>query len=169
MKRVLARLFDGLFVVTLVAILWSFIRQQNTGLALGTRVGPLTLKTLTGEPRELKPEGRPLLVAAFASWCGACKRSNTHLEALYEMGAGAPIDVAVVSVDESVEAAAQAAENWPVRHEVLIDTDGSFSRAFSVEALPTYTLLDEHGRVIDVHVGPAGASTIRRWLNPDSQ
>lgn len=166
MKRVLARIFDVVFVLTFVAVIWSLVRQQSTGAEPGSRIDPLYLKTLSGETELLKPNGRPLLVAAVASWCGACKRSNVHLEALFDMGKEAPIDVVVVSVDESMDSLQRAARSWPIRHRILTDHDGSFSRAFRVEALPTYTLLDENGRVIYVHVGPAGASTIRTWLNP---
>lgn len=167
MKRVLARIFDVVFVLTFVAVIWSLVRQQSSGAQPGSRIDPLYLKTLGGEATLLKPDGRPLLVAAFASWCGACKRSNVHLEALFDMGAAAPVDVVVVSVDESTDAAERAVNTWPIRHRVLADPDGSFSRAFRIEALPTYTLLDANGQVLDVHVGPAGATTIRAWLNPE--
>lgn len=166
LKRVIARGFDGIFILTLAAVAWSFVHQQRSGVAVGARMTPLELTTLSGETQKLAPKGRPLLVAAFASWCGACRRSNTHLEALYEMGKDSPIDVAVVSVDESEQAAQSAVRSWPIHHPVFLDRDGEFSRTFAIEALPTYTLIDENGEVLDVHVGPAGAGTIRKWLNP---
>lgn len=152
--------------MTLVAVVWSFIRQQDSGVPIGTHIDSLELMTLSGETELLTPRDRPLLIAAFASWCGACRRSNANLDALYEMGSEAPIDVVMVSVDESEDAARAAVKNWPIRHKVFLDTTKAFSRAFGIEALPTYTLIDKTGEVLDVHVGPAGAATIRKWLNP---
>jgi thiol-disulfide isomerase/thioredoxin len=125
--------------------------------------GP-TVQTLDGELTELKPNGRPLLVEAFASWCVACQRSASALEGMFSLSEKHSIDVVAVSVDADVSDARRAAANWPIHAPVFHDNTGEFARAFSVQVLPTYVLIGTDGRVLDVHSGTAGASTFRTWI-----
>lgn len=130
--------------------------------------GNATSEVAPGETHRLAADGtKPLLIEAFASWCGACRNSNSHASALREAEARGRIDVVAVSVDDDIESARQARDSWPIPLRVLHDDSGQFSRRFGVRVLPTYILVRPDGVVEDVTVGTPGALALRKWLSSE--
>lgn len=107
---------------------------------------------------------RPLLIEAFASWCGACRRTSGTLEELRPAQTAGKLDVIAISVDDDARKALQAKTSWPINVEVLHDEAGEFSRSYQVDVLPTYILVGTDGTVKRVTAGIAGASDVRAWL-----
>src|SRR5690606_10902823 len=64
---------------------------------------------------------RPLLIEAFASWCGACRRTSGTLEELRPAQAAGKLDVVAISVDDDARKALQAKTSWPLNFDVLHD------------------------------------------------
>jgi cytochrome c biogenesis protein CcmG, thiol:disulfide interchange protein DsbE len=140
------------------------LRPRPSGPEVGSRPESVQLQTLDGVLERLEPQGKPLLVEAFASWCVACRRSSSTLTAIDSLGKKHALDVVAVSVDSDVEKARGAAESWPIRARVMHDPSGDFSRQFSIQVLPTYILIAADGTVQSVHAGVADATTFRTWL-----
>lgn len=167
-KSPLSRVLDGALWVTVVGILFFAFIPRKSGPSLGPAVtiSALPLVGAPGEtlliPGELK---RPLLIEAFASWCGACRRQSGLLSDLADAQNQGHLDVVAVSVDQSVQRALQAKKSWPIPVDVAHDARGEFSQKYRVEVLPTYVLIGTDGQVKRVTAGVAGASDIRAWLN----
>jgi thiol-disulfide isomerase/thioredoxin len=105
-----------------------------------------------------------LLIEAFASWCGACRRQSGLMSDLADARNQGQLDVIAVSVDQNVQNARKAKNSWPIPVDVVHDARGEFSQKYRVEVLPTYILVGTDGLVKRVTAGVAGASDIRAWL-----
>jgi thiol-disulfide isomerase/thioredoxin len=105
--------------------------------------------------------GKPVLIEVFASWCGACQRSapvlaeasRKHQQVVF-LG---------VSVDGSPEEAARVKADWQIPYPVALD-DGSMSKSYKVEVLPTLVLVDRAGQIQRVATGIPSSSTLESWL-----
>lgn len=156
----------GLVLLALVGLFY-LIRQKDSGPPTGQRAQPFDLP-LVGEAGRGVFTGareRPLLVEAFASWCTACQRSGSIVEGLEAATRRGQLDILLVSVDDTEQAALAAKRSWPIELPVAFDERGAFQRAYRISALPTYILIGADGQVLDVSSGPPGASTVRRWLH----
>lgn len=150
----------GAGIAILVIALWP----KDSGPSVGAPASSFELP-LVGAQGSFSHEGprdKPLLVEAFASWCGACRRSNGLISSLGE--ANEQLDVVAVSVDDNPAAALNAKRSWPIDVPVLHDRDGSFQRNYRVQVLPTFILIGKGGEIQDVTVGRVGATDLRRWL-----
>jgi len=154
----------GLFWLGALGMLAYGLKPRSSGPIPGAELPSLIVYDLEGAPRRLDTRGRPLLIEAFASWCGACRRSSSTLEAISALGAAHDLEVIAVSVDAKVENARAARDSWPIRATVYHDETGEFSDKLSIRILPTYILVDAEGRIQQVDSGSVGASTFRGWL-----
>jgi thiol-disulfide isomerase/thioredoxin len=169
-KAFLSRLLDRLLWIAAIAIVIIALWPKDSGPMVGARGAPFSAPLVgTGETFEYSGKSeRPLLIEAFASWCGACRRSSPLLESVGEAAREGKLDVIAISVDDEAQAALSAKRQWPITLPVAHDRDGSFQRAYDVRVLPTFILLNRDGSVAHVAAGPPGASDLRRWLNPDN-
>ena len=161
------RLVDGLLVVLAVFAVGYLLHQKDTGPAEGEAARPFDLPLIgqRGRAAFTGSRERPLLVEVFASWCTACQRSASIVEGLRDATAQGQLDILLVSVDDSAEAALGAQRSWPISLPVAFDERGAFERDYRISVLPTYVLIAPDGRVLDVSSGPPGAATIRGWLH----
>lgn len=115
---------------------------------VGLRVPAATLTTLDGERLELDQyRGRPVVLNFWATWCGACRREQPHLDRL----AREVPQVLVLRVSDEPESTLRAASqqaayrtaSWPTPPKPF---DG-------VESLPTTVFIDPAGVIADVAVG----------------
>jgi thiol-disulfide isomerase/thioredoxin len=152
--------------LAVAGVLALAVLPRNSGPKLGQAAAPHEL-SLVGEAGLRKIPGnleRPLLIEAFASWCGACKRSSGTLSDLGEAEAAGRLDLVAVSVDDDASDALSAKRGWPIPIDVVHDADGLFARDYQVDVLPTYILVGVDGTVKRVTTGSPGASDIRAWL-----
>ena len=164
----LSRLIDAVLFIAILGVLVLALFPRKSGPSVGEPAAVLTLNTVgaTEKSQTLAAElQRPLLIEAFASWCGACRRNAGLLGDLSDAQKQGRLDVVAVSVDESPEQALAAKQSWPITVDVLHDASGEFSRAYQVDVLPTYILIGTDGRVKRVTSGNPGATDIRAWLN----
>jgi thiol-disulfide isomerase/thioredoxin len=166
-KGPLSRFLDALLWITVIGVLFFAFIPRKSGPALGPAVSisALPLVGATGETRSIPGElKRPLLIEAFASWCGACRRQSGLMSDLASAQDQGQLDVIAVSVDQNVQKALHAKKSWPIPVDVVHDARGEFSQKYRVEVLPTYILVGTDGLVKRVTAGVAGASDIRAWL-----
>lgn len=166
-RRLLTRVIDVAIWVAVLGVLVLALMPSRSGPPVGKPAAALELPSVGGAaemqslPGELK---RPLLIEAFASWCGACRRNAGVLGDLRAAEAEGRLDVIAVSVDDSPKKALAAKNEWPILGEVLHDAEGAFAREYKVDVLPTYILVGTDGQVKRVTSGNPGASDIRAWL-----
>ena len=166
-RRLLTKVIDIAIWVAVLGVLVLALMPRNSGPQVGKPAAALQLPTVGGAaemqrlPGELK---RPLLIEAFASWCGACRRNAGVLGDLRAAEADGQLDIIAVSVDDSPKKALAAKNEWPILSDVLHDAEGEFAREYNVDVLPTYILVGTDGHVKRVTSGNPGASDIRAWL-----
>ncbi len=165
LKSKLGKTFDYLSWAVLIALGWHLLTRDSGGPEEGGRASAQKLTDIESGEHVSLADGTqkgPLLIKAFASWCGACRRS-VWLEDLTSVGDSSQLRFVAVSVDDDIEKAKKAAADWPIGGTVLHDQDGDFSRDYAVRVLPTYILIDENNTITRVTSGLPGPLDIRAW------
>lgn len=168
----LSRGVDIALWAAVAGVLALAIAPKNSGPGVGTEATPHELALVgssTGHrtvtiPGKLE---RPLLIEAFASWCGACRRNAGVLSDLAPAQKAGKLDVLAVSVDDDAADALVAKNEWPIEVDVAHDATGQFARDYRVDVLPTYILVGVDGKVKRVTAGVPGAGDIRAWLHAE--
>ena len=111
------------------------------------------------------PREKPLLIEAFASWCGACKRNKGLLNSFEGSSLSERLETLAISVDTSLPAAQQAQASWPILGQVAFDDTGAFNRDYSIEMLPTYILIGKDGKVLRSHAGGLRPAQLESWID----
>ncbi len=120
-----------------------------------------------GKPHQLSEfRGKVVVLNLWATWCAPCQKEMPTLAALQRSFAGAPIQIAPVSIDSKAavaKAKAFMADNKPLPF--YHDDDGALTPALkpSVDGYPTSFIYDRHGRLYGVVQGEAD------WSSPKTR
>jgi peroxiredoxin len=149
-------------------------------LAVGSNAPDFTLRTPTGRRVALRAlRGKAVLLEFFATWCPHCVAEAPHLRALYESLPRSKY--AFVSIDSAgADAASVFAYHvyFGLPFPAVLDpepdaepatfpehgTTGPVSRAYRVEYLPTFYVLDGRGRITWRSDGEQPNALLRREL-----
>ena len=121
---------------------------------------------LAGAPSSIeKLRGRVVLLDFWASWCGPCRMLAPRISAIKDKFSAQGLSVVGITTDDA-EKAAVFAEKTQMRYGIVVDKDGTTSRAYGVAALPTMLLIDKKGVVREVFVGfdPSGEAGLEAKL-----
>jgi thiol-disulfide isomerase/thioredoxin len=117
----------------------------------GTPAPAFTGKDIDGNDVSLSDfRGKYVLIDIWATWCGFCIPEIPHLKALEERLHGRPIALVSISTDKD-----KAAWEKMVRDQHLpgiqlhAGDDRAFSRAFDINGIPRFILLDREGNYLD--------------------
>lgn len=112
--------------------------------------------------------GRAVVLNFWATWCEPCRAEMPSLESLLLRQEAKGLDVLAVNFKEPAAVVRRFAQRLPLELPLLLDEDGSASRAFGVRVLPSTVLIDREGRGIAVVVGALewDGEAARRLLEP---
>jgi cytochrome c biogenesis protein CcmG/thiol:disulfide interchange protein DsbE len=120
----------------------------------GTAASDFALKGLDDKEVKLAAlKGSVVVLDFWATWCGPCRASLPHLDALNkEM---APKGVKVFAVNQQEEAAdvKKFIEETKLTTAVLLDSTGSAGRSFAVSGIPQTVVIGKDGKIRKVFVG----------------
>lgn len=158
------RLFLLLVALGVGALL---LGRRSSGPPKGEPAADFSLPVVSGTPGEFRlaeQRGTPVLVEVFASWCGVCRRTAPTVGRAAEQRRKRDVRFVGISVDDSAEEARRVAREWQIPYDVLHDT-GQFARSYHVESLPTFVLIGDDGRVLEVNVGSLSEAKLERWMS----
>lgn len=104
---------------------------------------------------EVPAPARLTVVDFWASFCDPCQAGLPRLDALYRERRGDGVALIAVSVDESVDDAAQTLKRLGIRPPVVVDSEQRIADLYGVQQLPITFILDRRGTVRWVGHDPA--------------
>lgn len=128
--------------------------QVGTDPAIGSPVPTLSgLSVLDGSDMEIKPGGKPMVIAFLAHWCPHCQAELPRLVSVAKTGALKGIDVYAVATGTSAQApnyppsAWLKREHWPFP--AMADSDrAAAADAFGLASYPYLVFVDAQGKVV---------------------
>ncbi|HTP71894.1 MAG TPA: TlpA disulfide reductase family protein [Burkholderiaceae bacterium] len=161
----------------------SFGRRALLGAALGLATGvrahqlrpwsatrpvpPLALTDLEGKAWDLAAlQGRAVLVNFWATWCEPCREEMPSLEAMAKRHRADPMVVLTVNYQETEPGVRRFLERVPLSLPVLLDRDGSVTKAWTPRVFPTTVSIDRSGRPRHQIVGAVDwtGDDARQWV-----
>ena len=122
---------------------------ENPALSLNKMAPPFEVTTLDGAKFNLDDmQGRVVLIDFWATWCGPCNEELPHLTKIVQKFKDEPLVVISISVDKDEakwkEFVARHGMTW-VQYR---DADGSISRHFNNELVPSYYMIGSDGVMV---------------------
>jgi len=99
--------------------------------------------------------GGPVLVNMWASWCPPCQAEMPAMQKTYEIYAKQGFTILAVNTtyQDEQSAALEFAAQHGLTFPILFDLDGSVSRAYRVQSMPTSFFIDQEGVIRRVIIG----------------
>ena len=166
MKLSLSRAFDWILYAALAATALIFVSRKMSGPDEGEAAAHFDLPIVGDSGARFRLDehrGKPVLVEVFAGWCGACRRAAPAVADAWKKHGQGRVAFLGVSVDSSAEDALRVKRDWEIPYDVALD-DGSLSKSYGIEALPTFVLIGRDGLVLRVSTGAPSRSELERWL-----
>jgi peroxiredoxin len=113
-----------------------------------------TLKDLTGHDVTLSSfRGKKVVIMDFwATWCGPCRMAMPSLARYWEKHKE-QVEVLMINQGEAPERVKAFVDSTKLPMRVLLDRDGSVSRAYRVYGIPTTFIVDKEGVLRARHTG----------------
>jgi thiol-disulfide isomerase/thioredoxin len=130
--------------------------QDPLGLPVGAKAPGAKVQTLDGKPVDLSTYiGKgPVVLEFWALWCSNCKELEPQLEQLTAKYAGKVTFVSVaVSVNESPDRVKRYAEKYGLAQQLVFDTDGAATDAYSAPATSYVVVIDRSGKIVYTGLG----------------
>lgn len=160
---------------SLLAVACGGPRAEDAAPRAGSRSGPSSpsigdrvafrLPTLDGE--ELGPAdfpGQVVLLDFWATWCVPCRAQKAVLEEVVPEYPEDALHVLAVDVGEEAALVREFVADEPSPFPVVLDRDTSFFTSLGLVALPSLTVLDAEGRLVEQVTGVIDARRLRTLL-----
>ena len=157
-SRRLLLLFVPLVVIVAVGV-WYVLKPaapSETGIARpGAPAPQIALQQLAGGTSNLTADrGKIVLVNFWATWCEPCKSEMPALQRLADELREQPFRLYSVDLQEDAQSIDTFQRQFGLDLYVLLDEEGSVTRAYGVRGLPATFLIDRQGVVRIQRLGP---------------
>jgi len=142
-----------LFVIVFT-VLSILLCQAQTNVRKLPSVNVKTLSGKTVSTGTISNDGKPIIVSFWATWCKPCVRELSAIADVYEdWQEETGVKLIAVSIDDSRNMAKVGpfvnGKDWD--YEVVLDPNGDFKRAMSVNMVPHTFLLNGKNEVVWQH------------------
>jgi thiol-disulfide isomerase/thioredoxin/outer membrane lipoprotein-sorting protein len=138
--------------------------QDAPPVPLGQPAPDFTVTSMEGKKTTLSAlKGSVVFVDLWATWCGPCKETLPHTQALHDKYAAKGLKVLAISNEprETVEPFLKANKfTFPA----YIDSESNAGRAYRSPGLPTFLIIDKKGVLVDYIIGAGDPSRIETAL-----
>jgi len=181
-SRMDLRMFLACFIAVLASILFLWHREAPAAetrdtmvlasfLGLGSDAKSpaidFELPNLNGSMVRLsKFKGeRPVLVYFWATWCPYCSSIRPAVTKLREKVGPSEMEILAINVggSDSIERIKRYQEGHPVSWAILYDGEGKIARAYGVQGIPLFVLVNKEGDVVYRDSEPP--SDVRKYLH----
>jgi thiol-disulfide isomerase/thioredoxin len=120
----------------------------------GRPAPPLDVVDLAGRPWRLEAlAGRVVVLNFWATWCEPCRLEMPSLDAMAARRRGDGVVVAAVNYKEAAEVVERFVERSRFKSQVLLDSDGDATVAWTPRVFPTTVLIARNSVPAQVVVG----------------
>ncbi len=133
--------------------------EGAAGAMIGKPAPDFTLKDLDGKEVKLSDlKGQVVMLDFWATWCGPCRASMPHLDAIYKEfgdveGGKGGLKAYAVNLREKDAVIKPFVQKTNLLMPVLLDTDGKVAKSFGVSGIPQTVVIDKEGKIVKVTVG----------------
>ena len=133
---------------------------RKRGTEPGSLAPELQVLRLDGSPLSLNDlSGKPAVLVFWASWCRICRDEAPLVNKLAQSYASRGVRVFGINVLESQAQTESGVKDFGIRYGVVRDVDGTTTRRYKVEGIPTVFFLDSESNVrYEGHMLPADYS-----------
>ena len=172
-RRLAVSLSAALTALTLLATVAACTRshdgkwfEYSSATAVGSLIPtgsrkpaePISVPLLDGGDYTLASDlGNVVLLNFWATWCGECARETPQLNALYHSHRSQAVSFVGVNLKDNKGAARSFAHDKGIDYPIAFDAMGRTLIKFGHIAsagMPVTVLIDKHGRVAAVYLGP---------------
>lgn len=172
--RTVSKILASLLITGTLVGCGSRQGSQSGNLSIGDEVPAFYLKSPDGKAVSSDPvNGKPYVVAVFATWCPPCKMELAALETevwqpLKDQGIGV---YGINYGDEDEDQIREFAQATGATFPLLVDKDGDFRKTAGVSAVPQSYVVGGDGKILEVHTGytDEGVASIKRLLQEHSR
>lgn len=141
-------------ILLLVIIISGSLTAQ---IEQGSKLPSVNLKTLEGQTfntQDITNNGKPIIISFWALWCTPCKKElNAYNDNYEEWKEETGVKIIAVSIDDARSTSKVlpfvSGKGW--EFDVLLDPNGDFKRAMSVNMVPHTFILDGEGNIVYQH------------------
>ena len=111
--------------------------------------------------------GKVVLINFWATWCYPCRIEMPSMDALYQDYRDKGFEILAISIDvKETEVVVSFVEEYGLTFPVLLAPRNVVGRRLQVGGIPTSYLLDKHGRIAGLEIGPKdwNSKKMRRLL-----
>lgn len=125
-----------------------------------------SLKSLEGRSvRSADLRGKPLIVDFWATWCGPCRMSMPHLDAMQSRYAKQGLTVLGISVDESgVAPVRRYAAKSGIKFTLAMANDDMLEAYGPIRSIPTTFFINRKGEIVRRVVGYVDGETMEGYV-----
>jgi peroxiredoxin len=175
-KKQFTTLAIAVLLISLVWIILTPILFNSTQAASdisapqsGFVAPDFTLSTPQGQTHTLSEyRDKTVLVFFWASWCSVCKGIMPDLQAVYESVPTEAFEILAVNTthQDTITNAVNYFQSQGYTYPMLLDTDGSVSRLYQLNGLPTSIMVGPDGLIRDRVIGSSmSEGYLRAFLN----
>lgn len=110
----------------------------------------------TVKTEHLTDDGKPVIIAFFATWCKPCLRELEVINDLYDdWREETGVTMYIVSIDQGqdIKKVKPLVDGNGWEYRVLLDPNGEFKRAMNVQTVPHMFVIDSNGKTVYNHTG----------------